>query len=109
MSLLRSLIKTPPILDDDAVARALMDLAKEARRRGEPIGVFVGLIRREFRALHKTGWKNPDLAALQKRAEAVYRSLPVDEDAARRWTEMYEGTRLAAGLPPSRIRGQRKP
>ena len=105
MSLLRSLIKTPPVLDDDALARALTDLAKEARGRGEPIGVFRGLIRREFRALHRTGWKNADLTTLQERAESVYKSLPKNEDAERRWTEMYEGTRRAAGIEPKNKKG----
>jgi hypothetical protein len=89
MSLLRQLIKTPPVIDDEALVKALTVLASEARSRGEPRGVFMSVIRREFRPLHKTGWKTQDLTALQKRADGIYVSLPVNVDAELHWKEMY--------------------
>jgi hypothetical protein len=90
MSLLRQLIKAPPVIDDEALVQALVVLAKEARGRGEPRGVFRSLVRREFRPLHKTGWTNRDLTTLEKRAEAIYASLPADVEAEHSWHEMYE-------------------
>jgi hypothetical protein len=90
MSLLRQLIKAPPVINDEALVQALAVLASAARSRGEPRGVFMSVIRREFRPLHKTGWTNRDLTTLEKRAEVIYASLPADVEAEHRWHEMYE-------------------
>jgi len=90
MSMLRHLIKYPPVLDDRLLEQALLALAKDARKLGEPFGVFESRIRREIgRPLHKVGWDNKDLTALQNKAKQIYLSVPADPAQEERWKQMY--------------------
>jgi hypothetical protein len=77
MSLLRHLIQTPPVLNQVALEQALTAMATDSRRLGEPHGVFESRVRAEIgRPLHKTGWENKQLTALQDTARTIFFYIP---------------------------------
>jgi hypothetical protein len=91
MSLIRQLIKTPPVVNEVTLAQALTDLAKHSRNLGEPVGVFISHIRSEIcRPLHKCGWENPALKRIENNAKGIYLSLPARPEQEARWKQMVE-------------------